>query len=127
MIVKSPILPQRVRKVPGSFSWIDHRLVRDGHIKKCSLQAAALYLFLVCVGDSRGLSYYGDASICKHLALDEPALANARSELVRNGLLAWKTPLYQVLSLEPAIEKRSSREGSMSLGDILKQAAEATK
>jgi hypothetical protein len=113
--------------VPGSFSWIDHRLVRDGHIKKCSLQAAALYLFLVCVGDSRGLSYYGDASICRHLAFDEPALANARSELVRNGLLAWKTPLYQVLSLEPAIEKRSSREGSMSLGDILRRAAEATK
>ena len=127
MIVKSPILPQLVRKVPKSFSWIDHRLVRDGHIEKCSPQAVALYLFLVCVGDSRGLSYYGDDSIRKYLALDESALEKARSELVRNGLLAWRTPLYQVLSLEPAIEKRSSREGAASLGDILKRAAEATK
>ena len=54
MIVKKTILPESVRKVPRSFSWIDHRLVRDGHIKKCSLQAAALYLFLVCVGDKPG-------------------------------------------------------------------------
>jgi hypothetical protein len=127
MIVKSPILPQRVRKVPKSFSWIDHRLVRDGHIRKCSHAAAALYLFLACVGDRQGLSYYGDASIRGHLALDETALEKARSELVRNGLLVWKAPLYQVLSLEPAIEKRTPREGAESLGDILRRAAEASR
>jgi hypothetical protein len=127
MIVKSPILPQRVRKVPKSFGWIDHRLVRDGHIRQCSPAAAALYLFLACVGDRQGLSYYGDASICGHLALDGPDLERARSELVRNGLLAWKRPLYQVLSLEPATEKRSTAEGPVSLGDVLKKAAEATR
>ena len=63
MIVKSVILPTRVRKVPKSFSWIDHRLVRDGHIEQLSHPAAALYLFLVCVGDHQGLSYYGDKSV----------------------------------------------------------------
>jgi hypothetical protein len=46
MIVKSPILPNRVRKVPKSFSWIDHRLVSDRHIERCSHTAATLYLFL---------------------------------------------------------------------------------
>ena len=51
MIVKSPILPKRVRKVPKGFSWIDHRLVSDRHIDRCSHEAGALYLFLVCVGD----------------------------------------------------------------------------
>lgn len=127
MIVKSPILPQRVRKTPKSFSWIDHRLVRDGHIRKCSHAASALYLFLVCVGDRQGLSYYGDASIRECLALDETALDKARSELVRNCLLAWRTPLYQVLSLEPAIEKRSPPEDAASLGDILRRAAEASR
>ena len=30
-------------------------------------------------------------------------------------------------NLEPAIEKRSSREGASSLGDILRQAAEAAR
>ena len=108
MIVKNPILPQRVSKVPRSFSWIDHRLVRDGHNKKCSHEAAALYLFLVCVGDVRGASAISATRRFARIWHSTSRLLQcARSELVRNGLLAWKTPLYQVLSLEPAIEKRS--------------------
>jgi len=124
MIVKTPILPRRVRKTPKSFSWIDHRLVRDRHIERCSHGAAALYLFLVCVGDHQGLSYYGDPSVSKILNMDAMTLEKARSELIRNGLVSWKKPIYQVLSLEPvAVEKRDT-QGMMRLGDILKQAAE---
>ena len=123
MIVKSPILPKRVRKVPGSFSWIDHRLVSDRHIDLCSHAAATLYLFLVCVGDDKGLSYYGDRSIMKKLSMDNQGLQNARSELIRNELLAWQKPIYQVLCLAPA--HKSRRAGSvMSLGDVLKNAME---
>jgi len=118
MIVKSPILKQRVRKVPKSFSWIDHRLVRDRHIELCSHSQAALYLFLVCVADDKGLSYYGDPSIMKKLAMDQKTLNQARSGLVRNSLIAWQKPVYQVLSLEPA--KQDNRAGSMmSLKAIL--------
>ncbi len=125
MIAKSPILPQRVRKVPKSFSWIDHRLVSDKHIDLCSHAAAALYLFLVCVGDDKGLSYYGDQSIMKKLSMDQQVLENARSELVRNGLIAWKRPIYQILCLEPVVAGKTLREESaMSLGDILKKAVE---
>lgn len=29
MVSKFPILPERVRKVPKQFSWVDHRLVRN--------------------------------------------------------------------------------------------------
>jgi hypothetical protein len=123
MIVKSPVLPKRVRKVPRSFSWIDHRLVSDRHIDLCSHAAAALYLFLVCVGDEEGLSYYGDQSIMSKLSMDQQTLQTARSDLIRNGLLAWQKPIYQVLCLAPA--HKSRRAGSvMSLGDILKNAME---
>lgn len=125
MIVKSPVLPKRVRKVPRSFSWIDHRLVSDRHIDLCSHAAAALYLFLVCVGDEEGLSYYGDQSIMSKLSMDQQTLQTARSDLIRNGLLAWQKPIYQVLCLEPVVDPNKRRQAStMSLGDILKNAME---
>ena len=123
MIVKSPILIKRVRKVPKSFSWIDHRLVRDKHIELCSHTEATLYLFLVCVADDKGLSYYGDQSMMKRLSMDQQTLSKARSGLIQSSLIAWQEPIYQVLSLDPVRETR--RNGSMmSLGDILKNAME---
>ncbi len=70
MIVKSPILKQRIRKVPKSFSWVDHRLVRDRYIENCSHTQAALYLFLVCVADNKGLSFYGDPALMEKLGMD---------------------------------------------------------
>jgi hypothetical protein len=122
MIVKTPILPGRVRKVPKSFSWIDHRLVGDGHIDRCSHAAGALYLFLVCVSDDKGLSYYGDASVMSKLSMDKATFGSARSDLVRMGLIAWQKPLYQVLCLEPAIKRGPAT--ALSLGDIFKKALE---
>jgi hypothetical protein len=128
MVKKNPIIAGRVRRVPRHFSWIDHRLVRDRHIEKCTHQAAALYLFLVTVGDAKGLSYYGDKSIIKHLSMDQNTLDGARSNLIREGLIAWQMPLYQVLALDmPAIEKpvrRTNMENPLTLGEILKMAKE---
>ena len=130
MIKKFPINPDRIRKVPRHFSWIDHRLVRSRYIERCSPTASTLYLFLVTVGDANGLSYYGDASIIKRLSVDIVALADARNNLIRVGLIAWQKPLYQVLALD--IEKhekpvpRSNMENPLSLGDILKIAREGT-
>jgi hypothetical protein len=126
VIVKTPVLTGRVRKVPASFSWIDHRLVSGGHIEGCSHMACALYLFLVCVGDEKGLSYYGDGSITGKLSMDRQVLESARRELIQKGLIAWRKPLYQVLSLEPvAVESRKC--GVLSLGDILKSALEVSR
>ena len=123
MIVKSPILPKRVRKIPKSFSWIDHRLVSDKHIDRCDHAAAALYLFLACVSDEEGLSYYGDKSIMNKLSMDLTTLYDARSTLMQTGLIAWQKPLYQVLDLEPELKIRQA--GSvMVLGEILKRATE---
>jgi hypothetical protein len=101
MTDKQPILPDRIRRIPDQFSWVDGRLVRDHHIDQCSHPAAALYLFLVTVADARGLSYYGDQSICRRLTMDDSVLATARQDLVRLGLIAYRRPLYQVLDLAP--------------------------
>ena len=130
MVSKVPIVAERIRKVPKHFSWIDHRLVRDRHIENCTHAAAALYLFLITVGDAKGLSYYGDKSILKHLGMNLSELQHARANLIRVGLIAWQKPLYQVLSLERAQREkqapRSNMNKALSLGDILKMAREGT-
>ena len=128
MVSKLPIVTNRVRKVPKQFNWIDHRLIRDRHIENCSHAAAALYLFLVTVGDARGLSYYGDKSILKHLGMDQCALQDARANLINAGLIAWQKPLYQVLSLDRVQREiqapRPKMDTAFCLGDILKMARE---
>jgi hypothetical protein len=100
--------PDRLRRVPAQFSWIDQRLVRDGHLQRCGSAALALYLFLVTVADRDGLSYYGAGTIARHLSMDEQSVAAARAELVAAGLIEYQAPLYQVLSLAPSSPTRSS-------------------
>ena len=100
-VVKRVLCRQRLRQVPPQFSWIDHRLVRHRHICRCSHQALALYLFLVTVCDGEGLSYYSDDTLARLLRLDHSALARARQELIAARLIAYQSPLYQVLALDP--------------------------
>ena len=97
-----PILcPERLRRVPRQFSWIDQRLVRDGHISRCTPNALALYLLLCTVADAQGLSYYSDPRAASLLSLSENELRKARAELLSATLIAYRKPFYQVLSLEP--------------------------
>ena len=128
MIDKRPLRPDRLRQVPESFSWVDHRLVRHNYIQRCDSTALALYLFLVTVGDVQGLSYYSDRSLCRRLKLTPAQLAAARSGLQHVELIAYKHPLYQVLSLEPASEpptESGQRSGqSLSVAQILRRAME---
>jgi hypothetical protein len=100
MVVKRVLCPQRLRRVPSQFSWVDHRLVRDRHIGRCSHPALALYLFLVTVCDDQGLSYWSDAKLGLLLRMDPAALAHARQELINARLVAYQSPLYQVLALD---------------------------
>ena len=100
MIIKRPIRPDRLRRVPPSFSWVDHRLVSARYIERCDPPSLALYLFLVAVADVQGLSFYSDASIGRRLRLDSVQLSAARQQLERAGLIAFQKPLYQVLGLD---------------------------
>ncbi len=119
MVKKHPIYPQRIRKVPRQFSWIDQRLVREHYIDRCSHSAATLYLFLVTVADAQGMSYYGERSICRRLGMDEQALQRARQQLVGLELIAWQRPLYQVLAIDATTQPRPS--GNLqSLAQVLR-------
>jgi len=126
MKTKPILCPERLRHVPRQFSWIDHRLVRDRHIQGPSPQALALYLFLCTVADAQGASYYSDSAAGKLLTLSSAQLREARAELVAVGLIAYRAPFYQVLSLEPhcgasPVSKPLRRTGeAQSAADILR-------
>lgn len=107
MVTKRLLRPERRRRVPKHFSWVDHRLVREHHIERCGPDAGLLYLFLLTVADANGVSYYADASIAKCLGIEESRLHNARSRLIHLDLVAFEPPLYQVLELPPPPTPRS--------------------
>lgn len=116
---KRVLNPERLRKVPPQFSWIDHRLVHENYFTRCDHSSWALYLFLVSVADVDGLSYYSDASLMRRLKMEEIGLCTSRRQLIQNGLIAYEKPLYQVLSLDPGQETRA---GQASVGEILRKA-----
>ena len=62
----------------------------------------ALYVFLQCVSDAQGLSFYSDARVCEelHFTLDE--LLEAREALVQGAFLLYRRPIYQLLNLPPS-------------------------
>lgn len=113
--------PQRLRKIPPQFSWIDQRLVRERHIERLSHAADALYLFLLTVADARGLSFYSERSIGRLLSLTADRLEQARKELLRADLIAHQHPLYQVLSLDGPPLGTQRGAGICSIQEIFKK------
>jgi len=106
---------ERLRRIEGSFGWIDHRFMTGGFLRDLSTLEILLYLFLVAVSDRNGVSFYHDDRITSLLKIDLPALGQAREGLVLRSLVAYQPPLYQVLSLPPqpvslSREERSQRE-----------------
>ena len=116
---KRVLCPERLRKVPPQFSWLDHRLVRENYFTRCEHSAWTLYLFLVSVADVDGLSYYSDASLMRRLKLDPVQLSASRQQLLQVGLIAYEKPLYQVLNLDPLPPARS---GQVSVAEVLRKA-----
>lgn len=126
MKIKKRVLnPERLRRVPAQFSWIDQQLVRQpGYLQRCDLGALALYLILVTVADAEGLSYYSDSSLERLLRMERSHLLDARRQLSEAGLIVYEHPLYQVLCLqqtavEPAATPRAGQ--SRSVKEILQQ------
>lgn len=98
---KQIINHKRIRKIDGSFSWVDHRLITGGFLEDLSIYEILLYFFLVAVSDRNGISFYGDDRICRLLKIDLSSLGEARERLIHRSMIAYKYPVYQVLSLLP--------------------------
>ncbi len=99
MIRKKIIVPHRVRQVTGSFGFIPHRFLKNGFWASLSSNELLLYLFLVTVSDSNGLSYYGSKKICSLLHLSDEGYIDTRDRLIARDLIALDDILFQVLEL----------------------------
>ena len=122
MINKHLLRPQRLRHIPPSFSWLDHRLVRHEYLTRAGHAAWTLYLFLVTVADAQGLSFYSDAAIGRRLTMDQLSLSAARQQLIQADLIAYHKPLYQVLSLPETLQAAPESSGPRT-GEVKSVAA----
>ena len=104
--MRNPLVSNRVRKINGSFAFIEHRFLRHGFWSSLSHEELLLYFFLVLVANRDGLSFYPYDKICSLLTIDIDAYILARNNLIDKDLLAFDGTFFQVLSL-PAEVVRS--------------------
>lgn len=82
MYSKRILNSSRVRKIQGSFSWIDHRFITGGFLRDLSAVEILLYFFLVTVSDRNGISFYHDDKICSLIKIGLTSLGEAREGLI---------------------------------------------
>lgn len=100
-IEKQILVPERVRQIKGSFSFILHRFVLDGFFSSLTHAELLVYFLLVLVGDRYGLSYYRQDRLCTILKMPVDDFMYARNGLIEKSLIAFDGYLFQVLSLPP--------------------------
>ena len=114
--------PERIRRIPRSFGWVDHKIRWKGFLQQMDAPEMGLYFFLVLAADRKGLSCWRLQKIHQAMpCFSKEALMKARRKLQRRGLLAymaWRANscdgVYQLLSMDPP------REGSItSVGETL--------
>lgn len=111
MPLKKPLpllVSQRIRKVPNSFAWIDHRLRSERFLERLRPEDIGLYLFLALAADRNGLSCWRLDRIQRAVpCFDRHALWDARRRLAELDLLAYRPwrrdepdGCYQLLSVQ---------------------------
>jgi len=95
----TPLMLDRVRSIPQSFSWIDRRILTKNFLPYLSGEEIGLYFFLVAASDRYGMSFYGTSKICHALGVTEEQFQQALTGLQEMDLVAYRFPFFQVLSL----------------------------
>lgn len=107
-IEKQPLKPERIRKINGSFAFIEHRFLRDGFWASLEPEELLMYIFLIVVADRNGLSYYSYDKVCTLVGLTLDEYIQARNALISKDLIAFDGRLFQVLSLPDHAPKKES-------------------
>ena len=106
-MIKKILIHERVRKIGGSFAFIEHRFLRDGFFSDLNHLELLFYFFLVLVSDRCGLSYYSFDKICSFLGVDIDDYIVARNALIDKDLIAFDGAIFQVLSLPDSPQHRN--------------------
>ena len=96
---KKVLDPDRIRKINGSFAFIEHRFLRDGFFETLTPNELLLYLFLTLVANKDGVSWYPYDKICAILKWILDEYLDARNGLIAKNLIAFDGHLFQVLDL----------------------------
>jgi hypothetical protein len=115
MIGKIILRPDRVRKITGTFGFIEHRFLKEGFFYTLSHHELSLYLFLVLVGDRHGLSFYGYDKICTLLRITLDEFILARDGLIQKDLIAFDGRTFQVLSLPRCGPRQTPLKGKKQM------------
>jgi len=116
MPLKKPLpvlVPQRIRNVPRSFAWVDHRIRSEGILERLRPEDIGMYLFLTLAADRNGLSCWRLDRIQRAIScFDRHALWDARTRLAELDLIAYRPwrkgepdGCYQVLSVRRPPDK----------------------
>ena len=112
MMEKVILCPDRIRKINGTFGFIEHRFLKEGFFFTLTHCELLLYLFLVLVADRHGLSFYSYDKMCTLLRISVDEFILARDGLIEKDLIAFDGRTFQVLSLPepraqpPSIKRR---------------------
>ena len=135
MAETTPLCPHRVRKIAGSFAFIEHRFIRKGFFSSLSHQELLVYVFLVLVGDRNGISFYSYDRICTVLRICVDEYILARNGLIKKDLIAFDGQIFQVLSLpehsvipktKPLSEEEMDQKDPATIHQIIRESLDRT-
>ena len=113
---RTPLRPDRVRRIDGTFAAIPHRFLRHGFWASLEHPELLVYFLLALVADRQGMSFYYDDRLWGILRMPPDRFLAARAALVQKNLLAFDPvgPRYQLLALpdRPVIRAHNQRRTS---------------
>jgi hypothetical protein len=98
---RTPLRPERVPRIDGSFAAVPHRFLRDGFWAALEHHELLLYFLLALVADRQGMSFYRDDRLAGILRFVLEDFLSARAGLLRKDLIAHDGARHQLLSLPP--------------------------
>jgi len=121
-----PLLkPDRLRLLPRSFAWLDHRLRSSGLLARMAPEEWGLYCFLALAADAKGRSCWRLERVQREVPFQVPTLRRARDGLLKLDLIAYRPwhahaadGAYQLLSL-PSLPSPAPKSSGSSIADIL--------
>ena len=114
MVKKKILVPNRIRRIEGGFSFVPHRFVTDGFLTVLGQKEILLYLFLIIVSDRNGLSFYSYDAICTLLQITIDEYIEARNALIKRDLISFDGALFQVLDLPEKPDQKKVKLSSQS-------------
>lgn len=109
---RTPIRPDRVPRIDGSFAAVPHRFLRNGFWAALEHHELLLYFLLTLVADRQGMSFYRDDRLAGILRFVLEDFLSARAGLLRKDLIAHDGVRHQLLSLPPAPILSAARAGA---------------